>query len=74
MIDKANIPIGNKHTKKINYRLNLDEGAWYKYEYDSRGNKTYHENSGDFWYKYEYDSYNNKIYFENSEGYIKDYR
>jgi len=37
MIDKLNITIHGKNTKHINYNLNLDNGRWYKSEYDTRG-------------------------------------
>jgi len=39
MIEKYNISIKNKLTKKIFYKLDLDDGFWWKYEYDDRGNK-----------------------------------
>ena len=69
MIEKLNIPIENKLTKKISYGLNLDDGWWYKYEHDSRGNVIYFEDSEGDWYKREYDSIGNKIYYETSSGY-----
>ena len=70
MIDKLNIPIGNKLTKIIDYKFWLDDSEWwYKYEYDEVGNKTYSETSSGEWYKYEYDTRGNIIYFENYRGY-----
>ncbi len=45
MIEKSNIKIHNKLTKEIFYKLNLDLGYWFKYEYDMRGNVIYHEDN-----------------------------
>lgn len=74
MIEKTNIPIQNKNTKKIDYILNLDTGWWDKYEYDDSDNEVYFEDCVDFWYKYEHDTEGNIIYVENSYGYIRDDR
>ncbi len=74
MIEKTNLPIKNKDTNKIKYRLNLDRGIWTKSEFDSRGNEIYYESITGFWCKYEYDSRCNRIYFENSYGIIRDDR
>ncbi len=74
MIDKTNIPLENKLSKRISYTMFLNSGKWLKTEYNSRGNITYYENSGGYWYKYKYDSIGKQIYFENSNGYIKDDR
>jgi hypothetical protein len=41
MIEKYNIPIEDKLTKKIEYTLSLDINFWYKIEYDSRGKEIY---------------------------------
>lgn len=41
MIEKYNIPIETKQTKKIHYRLNLDDGFWYEEEFDNSGNVIY---------------------------------
>ena len=43
MIDKTNITIGNKLTKKIIYYLNFDSGYWSKKEFDSRGERIYYD-------------------------------
>jgi hypothetical protein len=48
MIDKLNISIENKETKKIMYKLYLDINYWYKREYDSRFNQIYYETSRGF--------------------------
>lgn len=37
MVEKTNIPIVNKDTKKVGYFLNLDTGYWLKSEYNSEG-------------------------------------
>ncbi len=74
MIDKLNIPLENKDTKKIEYTLWLDEGYWSKIEYNAEGNLIYSETSEGYWSKQEYDNEGNIIYFETSDGYIKDDR
>ncbi len=74
MIDKLNISIEDKQTKKIRYHLNLDSGYWFKYEYDNEGNITYGEDSRGYWKKTEYDTRGNQIYSENSNGFIRDDR
>ena len=74
MIDKLNITIENKLTKKIKYFLRLDSGYWYIDEYDSKNNIIYYESSRGFWYKKEYDNEGNRIYYETSEGFIRDDR
>ena len=45
MIEKNNIPIQNKLTKRISYILFLDSGWWRKIEYDDRGKEINYENS-----------------------------
>ncbi len=74
MIEKTNIKIHNKLTKKIEYLLYLDRGYCYKLEFDTRGNLIYYEDSDGFWSKYEYNSEGNRIYYENSIGIIEDDR
>jgi outer membrane lipoprotein-sorting protein len=74
MIDKTNIKIESKNTKKIYYKLFLDRGYWYKREYDSEGKQIYFENSSGFWHKKEYNTRGNEIYFENYRGFIRDDR
>jgi hypothetical protein len=74
MIDKTNITIENKDTKKISYRLNLEGGYWYKQEFDSRGNETYFEDNEGYWHKSEFNAEGNVIYYESSRGVIKDKR
>jgi hypothetical protein len=74
MIDKLNISIKNKDTKKIKYKLNLDNDWWRKYEYDTRGNLIYCENGAGYWYKMEYNNKNKVIYYENNIGIITDKR
>ncbi len=39
MIEKLNIKIYSKNTKKIRYVLDLDLGKWYKTEYNDEGKK-----------------------------------
>jgi hypothetical protein len=74
MINKSNIRIQNKDTKKIRYKLYLDDGWWSKKEYDTRGNKIYYENSVGYSNKYEYDSEGKQIYFESNKTIIRDGR
>ena len=74
MVDKHNISIKNKDTKKIEYKLSLDSGYWSKSEYNSIGREIYFENSRGYWYKVEYDTRGNIIYCKTSEGYISDDR
>ncbi len=74
MIEKTNISIDNKDTKKIDYYLNLDIGYWDKEEFNNEGKEIYYETSSGFWYKKEYDTEGNVIYYENSRGYIRDDR
>ncbi len=68
MIDKLNIKIHNKLTKKIEYNLWLDEDFWRKDEYDDRGKEIYYEDDTGYWEKREYDTRGNEIYYENSGG------
>ncbi len=72
MIEKTNLPIVDKLTKKIEYWLNLDRGFWLKAEYDSRGNEIYYVNSFRNWVKKEYNTIGDKIYQD--YGVIKDNR
>jgi len=75
MIEQTNIKIGNKESKVIHYTMLLDEGVWYKFEYDSRGNRIYYENGDGYWYKREYDNGGKRIYFESSRyGILRDDR
>ncbi len=74
MIEKLNIPIGNKLTKEISYRLSLEGGGWYKAEFDNKYNLIYYENGAGRWTKSEYNDEGERIYYETSEGYIKDDR
>lgn len=74
MIDKYNITIHSKNTKKIECTFYLDEGYYYKNEYNSLGNIIYYEDSYGFWYKSEFGSRGNQIYYENCYGEIKDDR
>ncbi len=55
MIDKLNIPLENKETKKIFYTLWLDGGTWCKTEINAGGLEIYYESSLSYWYKFEYD-------------------
>ena len=68
MIEQTNIKIHNNLTKKVECTLYLDEGYYYKYEYDSRGNQIYYETSDGYWSKTEYDSRDKRIYYENCYG------
>jgi len=70
MIDKYNIKIQNKNTKKIEYILSLDDYWWFKSEFDSRGKDTYYEDSEGGWNKSEYDDEGNQISFETKDGYL----
>ena len=45
MIDKLNITIENKNTKKIKYKFYLDEGVWWKSEYNNEGKLIHYVNS-----------------------------
>jgi len=54
MIDKLNIPIENKLTKKIEYRLYLDGGTWCKSEINDEGREIHYENDLSCWYEREY--------------------
>lgn len=74
MIDKLNIPIRDKLTKKIIYALDLDLGVWLKYEYNSSDNQIYYEDDSGFWSKYEYDNEGKRIYYEDTHGHIRDDR
>ena len=74
MIDKYNIPIHSKNTKKIKYFLFLDSGEWEKEEFNHKDKPTYFESSRGKWYKAEYDSWGSMIYYESSYGYIIDDR
>ena len=64
MIDKTNIKIQNKLTKKIIYVLDLDLGVWLNFEYDTRGNDIYYENYRGDWVKKEYDNEGKRIYYD----------
>ena len=74
MIEKTNITIENKLTNQIYYELDLDDGVWRKFEYNTRGNTIYYETSDGFWCKEEYDTRGNRIYFENNKEVIVDDR
>jgi hypothetical protein len=75
MIDKLNLPIGNKDTKKFKYWLDLDGGFWFKTEYNDEGSVTYNEDCTGFWSKTEYNTRGKVIYLENTtRGIIKDDR
>ena len=45
MIDKYNIPIEDKDTKEIKYKLNLGDGYWWKSEHNDEGNLIYYVSS-----------------------------
>ena len=75
MIEQTNIKIGNKESKVIRYTMLLDEGVWYKFEYDSEGNETYYEDYNYEWHEKKYDDRGNIIYFESSRyGILRDDR
>lgn len=65
MIEKTNISIQDKLTKKINYYLNLDEGYWCKWEHNSEGKTLYYENHT-YWTKSEYTKEGKRINFVTS--------
>jgi len=48
--------------------LELSNGYWAKYEYDSQGNPIYFKNSNGFWVKNEWDFQGKLIYLEDSNG------
>ncbi len=74
IIEKNNIPLENKDTKKIEYTLWLDEGVWSKIEYNAEGKTIYYEDRG-YWSKQEYDNEGNLIYYEDkNDGIIRDDR
>jgi hypothetical protein len=74
MVEKTNIKIENKLTKKIYYKLYLDEDFWYKEEFDTRGNVIYFKDSSGYWAKAEYNYSSKEIYFENNRGITHDDR
>jgi hypothetical protein len=74
MIEKTNISIQDKLTKKINYYLNLDSGYWRKSEFETGGNQIYYEDTTGYWSKGEYNDEGKRIYSETSDGYISDDR
>jgi len=45
MIEKTNITIEDKNTKKIEYKLNLGDDYWWKSEYNAEGNLIYYVSS-----------------------------
>ena len=49
--------------------LELSNGYWAKYEYDSQGNPIYFKNSNGFWVKNEWDFQGKLIYLEYSGGF-----
>jgi YD repeat-containing protein len=54
--------------------LELSNGFWRKWEYDSQVNEIYLEDSNGYWEKKEYDSQGNQIYFKNSDGFWKKWK
>ncbi len=74
MIDKLNIPLQNKDTKKIKYWLYLDDAFWLKYEYNNEGYIIHYVNSGGYWIKKGYNTRGERTYFEDSKGNIIDDR
>ena len=51
------------------YEFRADSnGYWWKYTYDSNGNKLTYENSYGNWYKHTYDSDGNELTYEDSDG------
>ncbi len=64
MIEKLNIPIRDKLTKKIEYMLWLDEGIWWKSEFDDKDNKIYSQYYDNTWIKRKYDDRGNVIFFK----------
>ena len=51
MIEQTNISIGNKESKVIDYTMLLDNGFWYKHEYNSSGKETYYEDYNYEWHE-----------------------
>ncbi len=68
MIDKYNISIEDKNTKKIEYNLWLDEGYWRKSEFDSKGNNIYTHYNDNSWIKRKYDDIGNVIFFKRTNN------
>lgn len=52
MVEQTNIKIESEDTKKIRYKLNLDEDYWVKFEYDSGGNLIHYRDTLGLWYEY----------------------
>ena len=74
MIDKLNISIQNKNTKKITYTLYLDKlwldnVHWEKEEFNHKDKITYFESGRGNWVKVYYDSKDNMVYCE--DGNVK---
>ena len=63
----GNLAIRDKNNKLI--YLELSNGHWGKWKYDSQYNEIYFETSSGYWEKREWDSQGNVIYFEGSSGY-----
>jgi len=70
MIEKLNIPIQSKNTKKIEYCLSLDNEWWHISELDKNNNEIYYVNSKGNWVKKEYNNRGDKIYVEDKHGFL----
>ena len=68
----GNLEIKDKNGNRI--YLEISNGCWGKWKYDSQGKKIYFEDSAGEWEKWEYDSQGNCIYYETSNGEIIDNR
>ena len=68
----GNLAIRDKNNKLI--YLELSNGHWGKWKYDSQGNEIYWGDSNRNWEKKECDSQGSVIYYENSDGTIIDDR
>ena len=68
---EANGKLVIKDKKGNRIYLELADGFWAKYKYDSQGKQIYFENSSGVW---EFDSQGNEIYYKNSNGIIIDNR
>ena len=66
----GNLEIKDKNGNRI--YLEISNGCWGKWKYDSQGKKIYFEDSAGEWEKWEYDSQGNCIYYETSNGRIID--
>lgn len=68
MIEKTNILIESKDTKKISYYLDLDCGYWSKWERNTEGKTLYYEDVSGYCCKSEYNTEGKRINVEVNYG------